>query len=222
MGICNRLTQKIRISHFIALNFATHARSRRRSICHRDRTHLPPTVLIATVPMSRKVNFALTGGTLRRQFRRTGGSTGQAKTSYLLKLVRHELPGLEMPPDGTLTKEDIAKLEIWIQEGAKTPEHYGPAKTETELKHWSFLPLRPTGNTSIDQLIADTLKSNGLQHSTQADRRKLIRRLYLVMLGIPPEPDQVTGPSRTSATAWQDLVSGLPARNMENAGVATG
>lgn len=215
MGICNRLTQKIRIPHFaciLLLNFA---------IAH-GKESTPVDFATEIEPIFR-ANCIDCHGTDEQEseFRvdrlatlLSGGNSGEPavvpgkpKSSYLLKLVRHELPGLEMPPDGTLTKEDIAKLEIWIQEGAKTPEHYGPAKTETELKHWSFLPLRPTENTSIDQLIADTLKSNGLQHSTQANRRKLIRRLYLVMLGIPPEPHQVTEfVQNESATAWQDLV----------------
>ena len=62
--------------------------------------------------------------------------------------------------------------------------------------HWAFTPVqRPTlpvvaGLTShhpIDAFIAEKLAAKGLALAPKADRRTLIRRLYFVMLGMPPE-----------------------------------
>ncbi|MDB4500395.1 DUF1553 domain-containing protein [bacterium] len=132
---------------------------------------------------------------------------GKPQSSYLLKLIRHEEQGLEMPPDGPLTQEEINRIETWIAQGAATPESYGPEKATTELKHWSFLPIRSSKEATIDSLISNTLAKNGLTLSSKAKRRTLIRRLYLVMLGFPPNPQQVqTFVNDTRETAWPDLV----------------
>ena len=132
---------------------------------------------------------------------------GKPETSYLLKLIRHEQADLEMPPDGRLSAGEVNRIEKWIEQGSRTPASYGPAKAKTELKHWSFLPLRSPGDSTIDSLISDMLQKNGLQLSSQASRRTLIRRLYLVMLGFPPTPEQVqTFVDDKRESAWPDLV----------------
>ena len=132
---------------------------------------------------------------------------GKPANSYLLKLIRHEQPDWEMPPDGRLTPGEVTLIEKWIEQGAPTPASYGPAKAKTELSHWSFLPIRSPGDATIDSLISNTLQENGLQRSPQASRRTLIRRLYLVMLGFPPTPEQVQAfVNDKSESAWPDLV----------------
>ncbi|MCF7763702.1 MAG: DUF1549 and DUF1553 domain-containing protein [Verrucomicrobia bacterium] len=68
--------------------------------------------------------------------------------------------------------------------------------------HWAFRPLeRPSvpvgvgsgGETRnpIDSFIGARLERDGLSMSKEADRVTLIRRLYMVMLGLPPEPEVV-------------------------------
>ena len=132
---------------------------------------------------------------------------GKPANSYLLKLIRHEQPDWEMPPDGRLTPGEVTQIEKWIEQGAPTPASYGPAKAKTELSHWSFLPIRPPGDATIDSLVSKTLQENGLQRSPHASRRTLIRRLYLVMLGFPPTPEQVdVFVNDKSESAWPDLV----------------
>ena len=129
---------------------------------------------------------------------RLGGDSGEPaivpskpEASYLLKLVRHEEDGKEMPPDGSLSVLKIRLLERWIAQGAVTPQHYGPPEAEVELTHWSFQPPEVVEASGIDELIQKRLAASGLTLSPRADRRTLIRRLYLVMLGLPPTPDQV-------------------------------
>ena len=135
---------------------------------------------------------------------------GNAQASFLLKLVRHEVPDMEMPPDGLLTKGEIGKIEQWIIEGAKTPATYGPAKARVELSHWAFQPIAATNGQTIDLLIQRKLDDHGLALSPEAERRVLIRRLYLVMLGLPPSPQQVEAFVRDDrANAWEKLVESV-------------
>lgn len=132
---------------------------------------------------------------------------GKPSNSFLLKLIRHQQPDWEMPPDGRLSAAEVNRIEKWIEQGATTPASYGPAQAKTELKHWSFLPIRSPADATIDSLISDTLQKNSLQLSSKASRRTLIRRLYLLMLGFPPTPEQVqTFVADKSASAWPDLV----------------
>ncbi|MDF1861712.1 MAG: PSD1 and planctomycete cytochrome C domain-containing protein [Verrucomicrobiales bacterium] len=146
----------------------------------------------------------------------SGGDSGEAAivrgkpdASFLLKLVRHEEPDLEMPPKGDpLSDSEISLLQKWISEGAKTPSSYGPAVEKVDLTHWSFVPVRrPESFGNIDGFIREKLTESGLEPSRAADRRILIRRLFLVMLGIPPTPDQVEAfVADSSPRAWEDLV----------------
>lgn len=145
-----------------------------------------------------------------------GGDSGEAAVvpgdpagSFLVKVIRHEEPELEMPPKGgPLAEEDIALIEQWIKEGARTPESYGPADEKTELTHWSFLPVeRPKSPGDVDGFIEAALREKGLSLSPLADRRTLIRRLYLVMTGLPPSPERVDAfVADGRADAWDRLV----------------
>jgi mono/diheme cytochrome c family protein len=146
----------------------------------------------------------------------SGGDSGEAAivrgepdASFLLKLVRHEEPDLEMPPKGDpLSAAEISLIEKWIAGGAKTPESYGPASVKADLTHWSFVPVRrPDSFENIDGFIREKLTEKGLTPSPEASRRTLIRRLFLVMLGIPPTPDQVDAfVADSSPQAWENLV----------------
>ena len=62
-------------------------------------------------------------------------------------------------------------------------------------EHWAFQPVKKpliiSGAKPIDALVEKKLRANGLIHSKAADRLTLVRRLYLVMHGLPPTPEQV-------------------------------
>ena len=132
---------------------------------------------------------------------------GKPDESFLLKLIQHKERGKEMPPDGSLSKSEIKLIEQWIADGAKTPESYGPAKAHVDLSHWAFQPVKRSPSTDIDKFVRSKLKANGLTQSPAAERRVLIRRLYLVMLGIPPTPQQVDAFVKDQRDdAWQTLV----------------
>lgn len=121
---------------------------------------------------------------------------GRSDQSYLLARVLHTDPKQRMPPDAEpLTAEEIAILKAWIDQSS----HWEAAKQqlgERRLEHWSFQPLvRPkvpdTAAHPIDAFITQRLAQDQLTLSPQASRRTLIRRLSLVMSGLPPSPERV-------------------------------
>lgn len=66
--------------------------------------------------------------------------------------------------------------------------------------HWAFQNLtrpvvpRTQGlgvRTPVDAFVLHRLEARGLSMSPQADRRTLLRRAYLDLLGLPPSPEQV-------------------------------
>jgi len=94
-----------------------------------------------------------------------------------------------MPPDSALTGEQIATLRDWIAQGTNWPQH------------WAYRPLQPTpppslsgkelndwAQTPVDNFIAARLEEENLAPSPEADRRTLLRRVTLDLIGLPPTP----------------------------------
>ncbi len=155
-------------------------------------------------------------GSLRLDSRESilkGGDTGPALVqgksaeSLMMKAVRHQ-EGLEMPPKKSLRPEQIAALAHWIDSGASWPvsaNSPGSPKpksiAERARDHWAFQPIKnppvPTVaepawvRTPVDAFVLSRLEKAGLTHSPEADRRTLVRRLYLALIGLPPTAEQV-------------------------------
>jgi len=79
------------------------------------------------------------------------------------------------------------------------PALTGAKETTAPAPHWAFQPVRrpeipktPGTANPIDAFVHAELRRKGLKPSPGADRTKLIRRLYGVMLGVPPTPEEVT------------------------------
>ena len=82
--------------------------------------------------------------------------------------------------------------------------------------HWSFQPISrpappdvasPFVVNPVDSFILRQLQARDLHPSQRAARTILIRRLYLVMHGLPPTPEQVDAfVNDPSPRAWQKLV----------------
>jgi hypothetical protein len=81
--------------------------------------------------------------------------------------------------------------------------------------HWSFQPVvRPAVPQAgrrpvhpVDAFLRAALQERGLKASTEADRTTRIRRLYDVMLGLPPTPEEIEAFRRDRSTrAWESLV----------------
>lgn len=148
-----------------------------------------------------------------RRFIVAGGDSGPAilphdpEGSFLLQRIRDG----EMPPGDDpgkkVTAEQIVVVERWIAAGAPTvreePEEITGEMliTEEDRQYWSFRPVRrplvpevrawQRVRTPIDQFILARLEEHGESFSPDADRRVLIRRAYLDLLGLPPSPEEV-------------------------------
>jgi mono/diheme cytochrome c family protein len=137
---------------------------------------------------------------------------GKSAESYLFKRVTTAVAKEAMPPKGKrLSAEQMAVLQRWIDEGATVP---GADEARKELKvttdHWSFQPVRRLEGDGIDGFVRAKLLENRLEASPEADRTTLIRRLFAVVHGMPPTPEQVAafiGDPRPDA--WERLVDGV-------------
>ena len=122
---------------------------------------------------------------------------GKAAASPLIARVSSTDEALRMPPEGQpLSAAQIEVLRQWIDSGAKWP---GAEAASSKPLHWSLRPVvRPAVPSAIselaspiDRFIAASLAEKGLALSPPADRRTLIRRLSLDLVGLPPTPEEV-------------------------------
>ncbi|MEY4185845.1 MAG: hypothetical protein RIT02_879 [Planctomycetota bacterium] len=114
---------------------------------------------------------------------------GNAEGSELVVRIHSTDAAVVMPPPETgkaLTDQQKQLLARWIRDGAQ----YQP--------HWSLVPPQavqvPTlvddqwSRTEIDRFILARLKSEGLQPSAPLAAHRLLRRLSLDLIGLPPTP----------------------------------
>jgi hypothetical protein len=131
---------------------------------------------------------------------------GRADESLLVQALRYD--GLEMPPDGRLPDEVVAKFVEWVNQGAPDPrapiahlaeEHSDAA--EDPRAFWSFQPIQDPPipsvkdvswpSSSIDAYVLARLESKGISPAARADKRTLIRRATFDLVGLPPTPAEV-------------------------------
>jgi hypothetical protein len=155
----------------------------------------------------------------RRAF--AGGDTGVGivpgkAEGELLKRITTRDEKHVMPPGEPLADADVATLRAWITQGAKWPDEL--AGKEPAAEHWAFRPLRrpeiPKTKAQIpnpiDAFVLAKLEAAGLTLAPQADKRTLVRRLYLDLLGLLPTPEDVKRfLDNTSADAYEKLVDRL-------------
>ena len=118
---------------------------------------------------------------------------GTSGDSHLIKKVSSENAKEVMPPKGDrLTTAEVATLRAWIDGGAKMPgAEAAAASLKLKTDHWSFQPVQRPAGAGIDEFILAKLREKGLTSSPAADKATRIRRLYLVMHGMPPTPQEV-------------------------------
>jgi hypothetical protein len=112
--------------------------------------------------------------------------------SLLYKRMAEENPARRMPPVSshkTLTKEQIATVKRWIEQGANWPEHWAykpptkPAPPAVRTAAWARNP--------IDRFILARLEAEKLTPAPAASKRTLIRRVALDLTGLPPTPADI-------------------------------
>ncbi|MDB5336629.1 MAG: Planctomycete cytochrome [Planctomycetaceae bacterium] len=128
---------------------------------------------------------------------------GKADESLLMQAIAWSGSVSEMPPDSKLPERVIADFREWITRGAAFPADSGPViekprpvDIEQGRGFWSFQPVqvRLPGTVSdptwprrkLDSFVLSQLDAKGMRHAPEADRRTLVRRLSLNLLGVPP------------------------------------
>ena len=152
---------------------------------------------------------------------RKGGDSGEViipgdpNESLLIQSIRHQADVEDMPDKAPkLVDSVIADFTKWVSMGAPDPRHTQPTSTSLEKevrswddvrndrkKWWSFQPITspepPKVNKAdwsynpIDAFVYDRLKQQELLPSDLADSHTLLRRVSLVLTGLPPSPDDV-------------------------------
>lgn len=111
--------------------------------------------------------------------------------SELIRRVNSTDDSERMPPpesNKSLTAEQRKQLEDWVKAGAKWEQH------------WAFVPpATPTlpavadakwGANAIDRFVLGRLEAAGLTPSAPAAPSQLIRRLFLDLIGLPPNAEE--------------------------------
>lgn len=117
---------------------------------------------------------------------------GDSSHSRLIEVVAGVDSDYRMPPEGPkLSDEEIGILRAWIDQGALGPNDSADLDRKAP---WSFQPVvrppSPPGAAAIDHWLTLKLNERGLAFSQPADRSTVIRRLYLIALGVPPTPEE--------------------------------
>ncbi len=123
------------------------------------------------------------------------------------------------PPSKSLLKffvrrpssAEVKVLRDWITakapNGDLTPDvattQPDPLVSQRDREHWAFQPPQwPASGNSIDDFVGQKLAESGLTWSKPADRFTLIRRVYLDLLGLPPELNELQRWSTSTDRNW--------------------
>lgn len=151
----------------------------------------------------------------------TGGDSGHgvivagdAGASELVERLRADDPDVVMPPPETgksLTLNEKQQIIDWINSGASYDSHWAfqsPVRPNLPVPEGKDQSLHP-----IDLLVRKRLSQEGLKSAPQAEPATLIRRVSLDLIGLPPDPKQVTdfeeAWKQDAEQAWEELVERL-------------
>jgi hypothetical protein len=155
---------------------------------------------------------------------------GRAKDSLIVKLLQHAKEPKMPKGSAKLPEETLKQIIAWIDSGAPydkpliekaDPKAWITKKVEPELKkHWAYQPLNRVEppvvkdeawcRTPIDRFIRARQEQAGIAPNGPADRRKLIRRAYFDVIGLPPAPEEVEAfVNDRSPDAWEKVIDGL-------------
>lgn len=135
---------------------------------------------------------------------------GKPEESRLITAVRWTDDDLRMPPEksgGKLSAAQLADLEAWVQQGAIDPrtEASVPVRknwdelVKERTDWWSLKPVQPVTppevsdaewSSSVDRLLRSRQRAEGVEPAPLAGPETLIRRVTLVLTGLPPTPTE--------------------------------
>ena len=162
-------------------------------------------------------NSSVTKGNLNLEtlaFALKGGDEGKAivlgkaeESQLYLKIIEGENKKKpEMPrKKPALAKADVEKIKAWIEQGAAWPKEIVlKEKAKADGSFWSFKPIAKVTPSvisdapdawkinPIDAFVFSKLKEKGIKPSPVADKRTLIRRVSLDLIGLPPTSSEVS------------------------------
>ncbi len=117
---------------------------------------------------------------------------GNSAESELVRRVTSADDSLRMPPPDSnrkLTTAQIETLRTWIDAGAAWSQHWAlvePLRTALPAVHNTTWP-----HHAIDRFVLARLEREGLQPSPEAQKARLLRRVTLDLIGLPPSMDEL-------------------------------
>ena len=138
---------------------------------------------------------------------------GDAKHSEMIRRLHLTDPEERMPYQAdALTKDEIEILTRWVDEGARFSTHwaYTPVKKPILPSNGFFSFFKKNTSNEIDVFIDEKLTEYGLERSPEADKKTLLRRLSLDLIGYPaPEKIATKFLNDSSEKAYTRLVDDL-------------
>ena len=156
-----------------------------------------------------------------------GGDSGAAAVpghpdqSLLVDSIEYEL--YEMPPTGKLSDEQIAVFKKWIKMGIPDPRSAQNSQPGNKIdiengkQFWAFQSVNkktaiPAKNpdddwavNEVDRFLLASMHENQLRPSKDADRYTLLRRLHLILTGVPPNVKQLQEFASSNAPLKEDI-----------------
>lgn len=107
-------------------------------------------------------------------------------SEVFLRITTKDTAKLMPPPASNLklSSHEIALIEKWIKQGAKYEKHWAfvapkkPALPEVKKEGWP--------KNEIDYFILNKQEQKGFSPNEEADKERLLRRLSLDLVGLPP------------------------------------
>jgi Protein of unknown function (DUF1553)/Protein of unknown function (DUF1549)/Planctomycete cytochrome C len=133
---------------------------------------------------------------------------GKLDESLLIDAIGYANEDRKMPPKAKLPEAEIAVLRRWVGMGAPWPNDKVAQQAQKfdlaarRASHWAWKPIErreppqvvdakwPRG--PIDRFILARLEQEKLAPEADAQRRTLLRRVYLDLIGLPPTPEEMS------------------------------
>lgn len=140
---------------------------------------------------------------------------GDPKNSPLIQRLKETDPELRMPyQKPPLTKQEVRIMEDWIRQGAKWGEHWAYIPPEKPLVPDAVAeanggqPKTDFFINDIDRFIFHDMKQVGLSPASREDTGRLIRRVYLDLIGLPPSVATMSQ-FKSGELSYEDVVDQL-------------
>lgn len=140
---------------------------------------------------------------------------GDPDAGTLIARVTSSDGALRMPPEGEgepLTAAQVAALKAWIAAGSPAPaEERGESDPRD---HWAFRRrVRPSVpavahpervKNPVDAFLEAARERGGIVPQPEAPRPVLVRRLFLDLVGLPPDADELAAALADPAPDWYE------------------